>query len=101
LIEATEAKDAAASPMHKPLLALALFTTLVVAGITVHLQVRARLRTYEMARLRTGIVELEEACDAVRVRVVALQAPERVSAAARRLREARLSREGRTRLPRL
>ena len=87
--------------MHKPLLALSLFTTLVVAGITVHLEVRARIRTYELARIRIEIVELEEARDAVRRRVAALEAPDRVSAAAGKLRAARSADEGRSLLPRL
>jgi hypothetical protein len=78
-----------------------LLTTLVVAGITVHLQVRARIRTYELARIATEIVELDEARDAVRWRVVAIEAPERVSAAAAALRAARSADEGRTLLPRL
>jgi cell division protein FtsL len=75
--------------MHKLLLALAVITTLVVAGITVHLEVRARIRTYELARARDAILEVEEASDAVRARVVAAWAPERVSAAAERLRATR------------
>lgn len=75
--------------MHKPLLALSLLTTLVVSGITVRLQVRARLRTYELARGREAIVELNETCDSVRARVVAAWAPERVLVAARRLRDGR------------
>ena len=75
--------------MHKALLALALATTLVVAGITVHLQVRARLHEYELARAMEELIELAEARDVVRARVNAIWAPERVSAAARTLRLAR------------
>ncbi len=79
-------KDAAASVMHKPLLALALLATLAVAGLTVHLEVRARLRSYELARGRETTLELAEARDAVRVRAAASWAPERVARMAERLR---------------
>jgi len=82
-------KDAVPTVMHKALLTLAVLNTLVVAGITVHLQVQARLRTYELARDRECLLELQEAADAVRVRVIATWVPERVSAAAGRLRAER------------
>jgi len=75
--------------MHKLLLALSLFATLVVACITVHVQTRARVLAYELGRARTAILELDEACDAVRACVVRRWSPERVIAAAERLREER------------
>jgi cell division protein FtsL len=82
-------KDAEPTVIHKAVLTLAVLNTLVVAGITVHLQVQARLRTYELARTRQAVLEMEEAADAVRARVVAIWVPERVSNAAGRLRAER------------
>jgi hypothetical protein len=74
---------------HKFLLALSLLTTLLVAGLTVHLQVRARLRSYDLARGREDLLELRESCDAVRRRAASIWRPERVAALAERWREQR------------
>lgn len=75
--------------IHKVLLVASLATTVAVAGTTVDLQVRARLRTYELARAREAIVESEEALDVVRLRVLARFTPERLARAAAELRERR------------
>ena len=72
--------------MHKALLFLALGTALVVAGVTVQMQVRAQLRAYELAREKVRLVELREACDARRLRVQARWSPELVLRRARELR---------------
>jgi hypothetical protein len=87
------AEDAALFTMDKALLALALLATTSVAGVTVHLQVRARLRTYDLARSRRVLVELEEERDVFRVRAAAIWTPERVAAAAESLRAQRRRRE--------
>jgi len=78
--------------MHKAILGLSLLTTLVVAGVTVHLHIRAHLRGYELARARGELVHLEEACEARRLRVAALWTPERVHRLATILRRARAER---------
>jgi hypothetical protein len=78
--------------MHKAILGLSLLTTLVVAGVTVHLHIRAHLRTYELARARGELVHLEEACEARRLRVASLWTPERVHRLATILRQARADR---------
>ncbi|MBL8841673.1 MAG: hypothetical protein JNL90_09130 [Planctomycetes bacterium] len=75
--------------IHKVLLVASLAATVAVAGTTVDLQVRARLRTYELARAREAIVESEEALDVVRLRVLARFTPERLARAAAELRERR------------
>ncbi len=75
--------------IHKALMLMALGTTVAVAGTTVDLQVRTRLRAYELARAYEAIVEGEEAVDAVRLRVLARFTPERVTAAVEQLRERR------------
>ncbi len=72
--------------IQKLLLAMALPAALGVAGGTVHLQVRARLCTYDLARARVAIVELGEACDVLRVRAARQWTPERIAQAAARLR---------------
>ena len=73
--------------MHKVLLGLALLATAAVAGITVDLQIRARMRTYDLAEARRDIVGLEEERGAVRVRVAAIWLPEAVDRAATSLRD--------------
>jgi hypothetical protein len=78
--------------MHKALLGLTLATTLVVSGVTVELHVRAHLRSYELARERAELVHLTEACEARRLRVVAVWTPERVHHLATILRGERAQR---------
>jgi hypothetical protein len=78
--------------MHKALLGLTLLTTLIVSGVTVRLHVRAHLRTYELARARSEIVHLTEACEARRLRVAAIWTPERVHRLAQLLRHERAER---------
>ncbi len=75
--------------IHKVLLVMSLGATVAVAGITVDLQVDARLRSYQLARTRETIVESEEALDVVRLRVLARFTPERINRAVESLRERR------------
>lgn len=78
--------------MHKALLGLTLAATLVVSGVTVELHVRAHLLGYALARERAEIVHLTEACEARRLRVVAVWTPERVHRLATLLRRERAQR---------
>jgi len=82
-------RDARPNVICKGMLGMALFATVAVACSTVRLQLESHLRTYELAQLRDSIEELGEVRDVVRARVLALHAPERVHAAAERLREQR------------
>ncbi len=69
--------------------ALGLLATVAVAVSTVHMEVGAHLKGYDLARTHEAIGELEEARDSVRVRVLARWTPERVASAVERERERR------------
>lgn len=73
----------------------ALLTTLVVAGVTVHLQVIARLKSYELARARLAATGLVEARDILEARVARAWTPERVHALTTADRQARRQAEQR------
>jgi hypothetical protein len=82
-------EDAVGREMHKPLLALALLQALCMAAITVHFEVRARLRAYDLARGREALAGMRETRDAVRSRTQSIWAPGLVMRAALSRRDAR------------
>lgn len=80
--------------VHKVLTLAALCLAGGIAGATVDVQLRVRMKEYELARARESLVEGGERLDVVRARVLARWSPERIHRAAGELRARRRAAAG-------